>query len=145
MYLTAASILYKVPGDEGVAFICVFSACCFKRFYKILHFLCHHLDPLNINKQNALANINKYNALKAAVVHLLKLNYRIYRMYSDRQASWAWAKSVDPDETPQIAASHQDLHCLQLIQHFLETTSSSKLYLFKFKNKHGKELRCSNI
>ena len=55
--------------------------------------------------------------------------YRIYRMYSDRQA---WANSVDPDETPQNAASHQGLHCLPLIQQVLYTTSGSKFYLFKF-------------
>ena len=30
------------------------------------------------------------------------------------------------------AASHQDLHCLPLIQLFLDTTLGSKLYLFKF-------------
>ena len=55
--------------------------------------------------------------------------YHIYHMYTDRQAS---ANSVDPDEMPQKAASHQDLHCLRLVQQFLETTSGSKLYLFKF-------------
>ena len=41
--------------------------------------------------------------------------YRIYHMYSDRQA---WANSIDPDETPQNAASHLGLHCLPLIQQF---------------------------
>ena len=46
-------------------------------------------------------------------------------MYSDRQAC---ANSVDPDD----AASHQGLHCLPLIQQFLDTTSGSKLYWFKF-------------
>ena len=35
--------------------------------------------------------------------------------------------SVDPDEMPQNAASHQGLHCLLLIQQFLDTTSGSKL------------------
>ena len=50
-------------------------------------------------------------------------------MFSDRQA---WANSVDPDEMPQDAASHQGLHCLPLIQQFLDTTVVSKLYLFKF-------------
>ena len=54
--------------------------------------------------------------------------YRIYCMYSDRQA---WANSVDPDGTPQNAAFHLCLHCLPLIQQFLDTTSGSKLYLFK--------------
>ena len=34
----------------------------------------------------------------------------------------AWANSVDPDEMPQNAASHQGLHCLPLIQLFLDTT-----------------------
>ena len=48
------------------------------------------------------------------------LYYRTYRTCSDRQA---WANSVDPDETPQNAASHQGLYCLPLIQQ-----SGSKLY-----------------
>ena len=44
-----------------------------------------------------------------------------------------WANSLDPDETPQIAASHQGLHCLPLIQLVLEIKEmGSKLYLFKF-------------
>ena len=34
-------------------------------------------------------------------------------MYADRQA---WANSVDPDEMPQNAEFHQDLHYLPLIQ-----------------------------
>ena len=50
-------------------------------------------------------------------------------MYSDRQA---WANRDDPDETPQNAASHQGLRCLPLIQQSLDTTSGSKLYLFKY-------------
>ena len=41
--------------------------------------------------------------------------YRTYSTYSVRQA---WANSVDPDQTPQNAASDQGLHCLPLIQHF---------------------------
>ena len=57
-------------------------------------------------------------------------------MYLDRQA---WANSLDPGETPQNAASHLGLHCLPLIQQFLDTTSGStgKLYLFKFQNMYG--------
>ena len=55
--------------------------------------------------------------------------YHIYRMYSDRQA---WANSVDPDKMPQKMASHQGLHCLLLIQQFLDTTSGSKLYFCLF-------------
>ena len=38
-------------------------------------------------------------------------------MHLVRQAS---ANSVDPDETPQNAASHQGLYCLPLIQLFFE-------------------------
>ena len=36
-------------------------------------------------------------------------------MYLGRQA---WENSVDPDEMPQNAASHQDLRSLPLIQLF---------------------------
>ena len=53
----------------------------------------------------------------------------IYHKYLDRQA---WANSVDPDEMLQNAASHQDLHCLSLIQQILDTTSGNKLFWFKF-------------
>ena len=50
-------------------------------------------------------------------------------MYLDRQA---WANSENPDEMPQQnAASYQGLHHLPLIQQVLDTTSGSKLYLFK--------------
>ena len=56
-------------------------------------------------------------------------SYRIYHMSLDRPA---WASSIDPDETPQKAASHLGLHCLPLIQQFLDTTSGSELYWFKF-------------
>ena len=57
------------------------------------------------------------------------VKYRIYSMYLDRQA---WANNVDPDETPHDVASYQGLHSLPLIQHFLDTTSGNKLFLFKF-------------
>ena len=40
--------------------------------------------------------------------------------------------NVDLDETPQNAASNQDLHYLPLIQQFLDTALGSKLYLLKF-------------
>ena len=42
----------------------------------------------------------------------------------------------------QNAASHQGLDCLSLLQLFLDTILGSKLFLFKFKNKYGKEMRC---
>ena len=45
---------------------------------------------------------------------------------------------------PTNAASHQGLHCLPPIQLFLDTTISSKLYLFKVKIKYDKEFRCLN-
>ena len=57
-------------------------------------------------------------------------NKILYLPYVYRQT--AWANGVDPDETPQNAASHQGLHCMPLIQQFLYTTSGSKVYLFKF-------------
>ena len=42
------------------------------------------------------------------------------------------ADSVDPDKTPQNAASHQGLHRPPLVQLFLDTTLGIILYLFKF-------------
>ena len=54
--------------------------------------------------------------------------YHVHHKYSDRQA---WENSVDQDEPPQNVASHQGLHNLPLIQQFLDTTTSSKLYLFQ--------------
>ena len=50
-------------------------------------------------------------------------------MYSDSQV---WANSVDSDETPQNATSHQGLDCLPQIRQILDTKSGIKLYLFKF-------------
>ena len=35
-------------------------------------------------------------------------------------------RPVDPNETPQNAAPHQGLHCLPLVQQFLDTTLDSK-------------------
>ena len=55
-------------------------------------------------------------------------------MYSDRQA---WANSIDPDEMPQNAASHLGLHCLPLIQQFLDITLGSELYWFKLSEYLG--------
>ena len=42
-------------------------------------------------------------------------------------------------------ASDRGLHCLQLIQQLLDTSTGSQMDLFKFKNKYDKELRCPNI
>ena len=53
-------------------------------------------------------------------------------------------ETVDPDETLQNATSHLGLHCLPLNQLFLDTTLGSKLYLFTFLIKYGKEMRCLN-
>ena len=54
------------------------------------------------------------------------------------------SKQCRPDEMPQNATSHLGLHCLPIIQQFLDTTMGSKLYLLKFYNMYGKELRCLN-
>ena len=79
-----------------------------------------------------------YHYIKLHEPFQIEKTYHIYCMYSDRQA---WANIVGPDEMLQKAASHQGLHCLPLIQQFLDTTLGSKWYLFKFYNKYGKELR----
>ena len=39
--------------------------------------------------------------------------------------------SVNPDQTPQNAASDQGLHCLLQTQMFLDTSADSKMVLFK--------------
>ena len=39
---------------------------------------------------------------------------------------------------PQFVASDQGIHCLLLIQHFLDPSTSSNLKLFKFMDKYGK-------
>ena len=54
--------------------------------------------------------------------------YCIFYKYLDRQAV---ADIVDPDETLQNVVSDQGLHCLPLIQQFLDTVMGSKLYWFK--------------
>ena len=43
-----------------------------------------------------------------------------------------FASSGDPDQMPHFAASDQGLHCMPLIQQFLDTSTSSKMDLFKF-------------
>ena len=48
---------------------------------------------------------------------------------------------VDPDLMPQKVASDQGLHCLPLIQQFLDSWIGSKMDFFKFYNKYGKEFR----
>ena len=49
--------------------------------------------------------------------------------YWDRQT---WANSVDPDQTLQNATSDQGLHCLSLIQLFLDTSTGCQMELLKF-------------
>ena len=50
------------------------------------------------------------------------MNYRFYPKFSYRQA---WANSVEPDQTPQNAASDQGLHNLPVIQYILNTFAST--------------------
>ena len=44
----------------------------------------------------------------------------------------ALANSVEPDQMPQNMMSNQGLHCLPLIQQFLNPSTGSKKDLFKF-------------
>ena len=67
--------------------------------------------------------------IESNVLQIYQMIYRIYHMYSDRQA---WENSVNPDEMLQNVASHDGLYSLPLIQQFFDITSGSKLYLFKF-------------
>ena len=42
--------------------------------------------------------------------------------------------SIDPDQMLQNVASAKGLYCLPLIQMFLDTSTGSKMDLFKFGN-----------
>ena len=74
-------------------------------------------------------------------ITLIIFNYHVYPKYLDRQAS---ANNADPGQTPQNVAFDQDQHCLPFIQQFLDTSEVSKIDLFKFSDKYGKELKCPN-
>ena len=56
-------------------------------------------------------------------------------------------KSVDPDQSPHphSLATDLGLHCLSLIQQFLDTLTGSQIDLFKFYQKYGKDFMCLNI
>ena len=43
-----------------------------------------------------------------------------------------WTDCADPDEMLKNMVSYQGLHCLPLIQQFLDTTSVCNMYLLKF-------------
>ena len=65
--------------------------------------------------------------------------YRTYSKYSNTRAG---ANSVDPDQTPQNAASDQGQHCLHLST-ALDTSTVSKMQ-FKIQDKYGKAFRRPN-
>ena len=52
-------------------------------------------------------------------------------MYLPRVYEQALAYSLDPDQTPQNAASSWGLHHVPLIQQFLNTRTNSKVDSFK--------------
>ena len=66
---------------------------------------------------------------------LLMSTYGNNPKYWDRQA---FANSADPDQTPQITASNQGLHCLPYIQQYFKDIKSSRMDYFKFQEKYGK-------
>ena len=82
-------------------------------------------DSLNTPILRQIASAVAYEQEKNTDGH-----YHIYCKYSDRQA---WANSVHPDEMPQNVASHQGLHCLPLIQKFIDTTSCRNCTCSKFR------------
>ena len=61
-------------------------------------------------------------------------------MYFVRQA---WANSIDPDETPQTQRLIR-VYTVCTRPAILDTIVGSKLDLFKFLIKYGKEMRCLN-
>ena len=58
----------------------------------------------------------------------------------NQNISQGWANSSDLDQTLWDVVSNQGQHSLPLIQQFLDTTFSSKMEVFKFYDKYGKEL-----
>ena len=66
------------------------------------------------------------------VLLILKMCNIVYRNnpgYWDRQA---FANSVDPDQTPQYAASDQGLHCLPYIQQYFKHIKRYRMDYWKF-------------
>ena len=85
---------------------------CFLSFIIIVKFLFFYLSSGN-------ASIFILSCLKHAIITL--------SIGTDRPE-----QSVAPDQMPHSVASDQGLHCLQLIQQFLDRSTGSKLDLFKF-------------
>ena len=73
-----------------------------------------------------------YDHLKKIVIKLkrytLYIHILIYCKYADRQA---WPITVDPDHLLHSMASDQSLHCLPIIQQFLDRSMGNKTDLFK--------------
>ena len=65
-----------------------------------------------------ISNIKRYLRDKDSLSSIFQYGYNIYP-----QLRQAWANSIDPD---------QGLHCLSLIQLFLDTYLGSHTELFKF-------------
>ena len=69
------------------------------------------------------------------------MEYHVYKLYWDRKCG---ANDVDPDQMLQNAASDLGLHCLPL-HPCLYRSVGGIMDLFKFLDKHDKELRHPNI
>ena len=52
--------------------------------------------------------------------------------------------NVDPGQMLQNTALDLGLHCSPLIQQFLDISTWSKMDLYKYYDKYGKEIRCLN-
>ena len=59
-----------------------------------------------------------------------RINYYGFVKYSNILKYWnryAWASSVASDQMPPDTASDQNLHCLPLIQQFIDTLTGGKM------------------
>ena len=83
---------------------------------------------LETTRKLLLKTVTSENSLP--VFSLWAQIYHIYCIYLDRQT---WANSEDPYEMPQNVAPHQGLHCLTLIQQFLDTTLEVNCTCSKFR------------
>ena len=50
-----------------------------------------------------------------------------------------WADSEDYDQMPQEEVGDQGLHSLTLVQQSSDTSTCSKMVLFKYQDKYGKK------
>ena len=96
---SSLAIFWQLPGNYEEI----------KTFTKNCFFYC--LQVVGLLFRTAFQRRIQMDFLEASILS----NYRTYSTYSDRQVR---GNSVNPDQTPQTAASDQGFHCLSLTKQF---------------------------